>query len=122
MTAKELLELGETGATIVNVGKHAGRAEIRGSIRYRPSDLLAAEHIVLPLAPDKPVVLYDERGDDANIEKVATKLRAEGYRVERLEGGFAAWEDAGGPVQEPSMEQVVPPARADEVGQLDRRI
>ncbi len=77
---------------------------------------------MLPIAPDKPVVLYDESGDAARTQQIAEKLRAEHFEVDNLEGGFAAWEDAGGPVQEASLEQVVPPARPDEVQQLDRRL
>ncbi|HZO95355.1 MAG TPA: rhodanese-like domain-containing protein [Candidatus Baltobacteraceae bacterium] len=122
MTVDELHSLGENGATILNVGKHAGHEEIRGAVRYRPHDLLVAERLVLPLAPDKPVVLYDERGGESDTERIAEKLRAEGFRVEVLDGGFAAWSDANGPTQQPSMDQVVPPSRAGEAGKLDDRI
>ncbi len=122
MTAKELRALGEGAATVIDVGKHTGKREIRGAIRYRPDDLLTAERLTLPLANDKPVVLYDEHGDDARTQEIAKKLRARGFQVDVLEGGFAAWTTDDGPVQEASMEQVVPPARADEVQELDRRI
>ena len=123
ITAEALRALADSGATILNVGKHQGRAEIRGSIRYRPHDLVTPEHLALPLAPDKPVVLYDERGDGDLTPQIAEKLKANGFGdVRILTGGFAAWDRAGGPTQEPSFEQVVPPMRSSEVQQLDRRV
>ncbi|MDB5094388.1 MAG: Sulfurtransferase [Candidatus Eremiobacteraeota bacterium] len=123
ITADELRALGDSGATILNVGQHQGRREIRGAIRYRPHDLLTPDHLALPLAQDRPVVLYDEKGDGDLTGRIAENLRASGFRdVRILDGGFAAWEAAGGPTQEPSFEQVVPPTHPSEVQTLDRRI
>jgi 3-mercaptopyruvate sulfurtransferase SseA len=123
ITVDELLRLGDTGATIVNAGKHAGRREIRGAIRYAQNDLAEAEKLTLPIATDKPVVLYGESDPDEALETVATNFRASGYSdVRLLAGGFKAYEDAGGPVQEASVEQVVPPHRVEEVQALDKRI
>jgi 3-mercaptopyruvate sulfurtransferase SseA len=123
ITVDQLRALGESGATVINVGQDAGRREIRGAIRYLPHDLLTPDHLALPLAQDRPVVLYDEKGDSELTEQIAEKLRASGFQdVRILEGGFAAWEAAGGPTQEPSLEQVVPPTHASEVQELDRRI
>lgn len=123
ITVDELLALGETGATVVNVGKHTGSREIRNAVRYRPDDLLTTEHLTLPIEPEKPVVLYGERGDTDRLERIAEKFRAVGFTdVRVLEGGFAAYERAGGPTQEASFEQVVPPHRPDETQALDRRI
>jgi 3-mercaptopyruvate sulfurtransferase SseA len=123
ITVEELRALGETGATIINVGKHQGRREIRDAIRYRPHDLLIPERLALPIAREKPVVLYDEKGDGDLTKQIAERLRADGFEdVRILKGGFAAWEAAGGPTQEPTLEQVVPPERPSEVQKLDRRI
>lgn len=123
ITVDELQTIGEAGATIINVGHHAGSREIRGAVRYRPHDLLAPTHLVLPIAPENPVVLYDERGDSDQTTRIAERLRADGFAdVRILQGGFAAWERAGGATQEPSLEQVVPPTRSDEVQELDRRL
>jgi 3-mercaptopyruvate sulfurtransferase SseA len=119
----ELRELGENGATVINAGKHAGLREIRGSIRYRPDDLLAASHLALPIATDRPVVLYDEHGRAERLAEIADKLRATGHAdVRILQGGFAAYAASDGPTQEASTEQVVPPAKPSEVDALDRRL
>jgi 3-mercaptopyruvate sulfurtransferase SseA len=123
ISVDELRGLMNSGATILNVGKHAGHREIRGAVRYRPHDLLTPERLAIPVAPDKPVVLSDEKGDGDLTPQVAEKLQANGFAdVRILTGGFAAWEAAGGETQEPSLEQIVPPMRASEVQQLDRRI
>jgi 3-mercaptopyruvate sulfurtransferase SseA len=123
ISVEELRALGENGATILDVGKHQGRREIRGSVRYRPHDLLTPERLALPLAPERPVVLYDEKGDGDLTKQIAAKLNASGFPdVRILKGGFAAWEAAGGPTQEASFEQLVPPERPSEVQKLDRRI
>ena len=123
ISVEELRALGDNGATILDVGKHQGRREIRGAIRYRPHDLLTPERLALPLAPERPVVLYDEKGDGDLTEQIAAKLTASGFPdVRTLTGGFAAWEAAEGPTQEASFEQPVPPERSSEVQKLDRRI
>jgi 3-mercaptopyruvate sulfurtransferase SseA len=122
-TVEELRALADTGATILNVGKHAGHHEIRGAVRYRPHDLLTPDHLAIPIAQDKPVILYDEHGDSDLTKQIAEKLTASGFKdVRTLQGGFSAWEKADGPTQEPSIEQVVPPTRPSQVQELDRRI
>jgi 3-mercaptopyruvate sulfurtransferase SseA len=122
-TVDELRALADAGATILNVGARGGRREIRGAVRYRPHDLLTPERLAIPLASDKPVVLYDEDGAGDLTSRIADKLRAEGFAdVRVLGGGFAAWERAGGVTQESSIEQVVPPMSSSEVQALDRRI
>lgn len=121
-TADELRALGESAATILDVGSHAGRREIRGAVRYRPRDLLTPEHLALPIAHDRPVVLYDERGDGERTGQIAERLIAEGFDARVLRGGFAAWQSIDGPTQEASVEQIVPPMRSSEVQGLDRRI
>ncbi|HEY0394989.1 MAG TPA: rhodanese-like domain-containing protein [Candidatus Elarobacter sp.] len=123
ITAEELRALADTGATILDVGKHQGRREIRGAVRYRPHDLLTPDHLAIPIAPDKPVVLYDEKGGGDLTAQIAAKLAANGFTdVRTLTGGFAAWEQADGPTQEASLEQVVPPTKPSEVQELDRRV
>ena len=109
--------------TIINAGKHAGKREIRGAIRYRPSALLEADHLALPIAHDSRVILYAEHGSDETLQEIANKMRADGFSDVRVyEGTLAAYEQAGGETQEASMEQVVPPSQPDEVQKLDRRL
>jgi rhodanese-related sulfurtransferase len=122
-TVEELRALGPNGATVINVGHHAGKNEIRGAIRYRPHDLLTPSHLALPIAPDLPVVLYDQHGQTSDLQQIAARLNESGFNdVRILQGGFAAWEAAGGETQEASMEQVVPPSKRSEVQELDRRV
>ena len=81
-------------------------------MRYRPHDLLTPEHLAIPIAQDKPVVLYDEHGGGDLTRQIADKLAGNGFAdVRILDGGFAAWEQADGPTQEAGLEQVVPPMR-----------
>lgn len=123
ITVEELRALADTGATILNVGKHGGHREIRGAVRYRPHDLLTPDHLAIPIALDKPVILYDEHGNGDLTKQVAEKLQANAFKdVRILQGGFVAWEKADAPTQEPSIEQVVPPTRPSQVQELDRRI
>lgn len=122
-TVDELRALAASGATILNVGKHQGHSEIRGAVRYRPDDLLAPGRLAIPVAPDKPVVLYDDKGDADLTDRVARRLAENGFTdVRVLGGGLAAWEAADGETQEPSLEQIVPPVKPSEVQELDRRV
>lgn len=103
------------GATIINAGTHPGKREIAGAIRYDPKELLAAEHLALPIAHDGSVVLYAEHGADKQLEKIAEKFRAEGFaNVSIYEGTFADYEKTGGGTQESSTQQIIPPTTAAE--------
>ena len=95
-------------ATVINAGKSAGKREIRGAIRYRPSDLLEAEHLALPIDHERRLILYAAGGHDETLARIAEKMRADGYRDVRVyEGTLAAYEQAGGETQEPSLEQPI---------------
>ena len=108
ITAGELLTH-DPHTTIINAGKNAGKREIRGAIRYRPHDLLEADHLALPIAHDSRIVLYAENGDHEALAKIADKMRADGFTgVHVYDGTLAAYEEAGGETQDASMEQIVP--------------
>ena len=109
MTLDDLRSAGD-GVTLLDVSGHTPKAEIRGAIRYRPHDLLAGERLVLPIAHDRPVVLYDDAKGQHAFE-VAQRLRDSGLDVRVLDGGIDAWREAGGATQEPSLEQIVPPTQ-----------
>lgn len=118
----ELLAL-EPGTTIINAGRHAGRREIRGAVRYRPHDLLEPDHLALPLDREEPVVIYGEHGAGDELRRIATKLSGDGFADVRLfEGTLSDYEAAGGATQEASIEQEVPPQQPEQVQSLDRRI
>ena len=112
ISSEELCAHDAVSVTIIDVAKHVGSTEIRGAIRYRPDDLLRATHLTLPIATDRPLVLYDARGDDERLAELAAKFRANGYPdVRILTGVFAAYEALGGPTQEASTEQIIPPSK-----------
>jgi rhodanese-related sulfurtransferase len=97
--------------TIINAGKQPGRREIRGAIRYSPSELLEADHLALPIDHESRVILYAEHGHDDTLAKIADRMRADGFTDVRVyEGTLAAYEEAGGETQEPSMQQIIPPS------------
>lgn len=122
ISVDELVALGPQ-ATIINAGDHQGSREIRGSLRYRPHDLLEPAHLALPVAHESTVVLYAEHGPSDKLGQIAEKMAHDGFAdVRVLEGGLSEYERAGGPLQEASLEQVVPPMRPEEVQDLDRRL
>jgi 3-mercaptopyruvate sulfurtransferase SseA len=96
--------------TVINAGKQPGAREIRGAVRYSPHELLEAAHLALPIAHEGPVVLYAEHGASDELERIADRMRADGFRDVRVyDGTLAEYEKAGGETQEPSMQQVIPP-------------
>jgi len=99
------------GATIINAGKHPGRREIAGAVRYDPTELLEAVHLALPIAHDGVVILYAAHGCDDHLLTVAEKMRHDGFTNVRVyEGTFADYEKAGGATQESSTQQIIPPS------------
>jgi 3-mercaptopyruvate sulfurtransferase SseA len=111
ITAGEVL-IHDPRTTIINAGHSPGKREIRGAIRYSPHELLEAGHLALPIAHDDRIILYAEHGNDEALTRIADKMRADGFSDVRVyEGTLAAYEQAGGETQEPSMQQVIPPSR-----------
>jgi rhodanese-related sulfurtransferase len=84
--------------------------QIYGAIRYDSKKLLDAPKLALPLPKtDGLIVLYDDKGESKVIADVAARFAAEGFaETRKLAGGFAAYEAAGGKLEEPTMEQPVP--------------
>lgn len=110
-------------ATIINAGDHQGHREIRGAVRYRPQDLLEAEHLVLPIAHDQAVILYAEHGPTPKLGEIAEKMAHQGFADVRVANtSLADYESRGGETQEPSIEQVVAPSKATEAQALDRQV
>lgn len=91
----------------IDVRRHPGKEQIRGALRYDPKALLAEERLTLPFAHDGRIVVY---GDDENeAVQIAGRLRQQGFiKAAILDGGFAAYRDAGLPVEEITQQQPVP--------------
>jgi rhodanese-related sulfurtransferase len=112
-TTESDLLAGDPHTTIINAGKSPGRREIRGAIRYDPKELLEADHLALPIAHEDRVILYAEHGHDDTLQRIADRMRADGFEdVHVYEGTLQAYEQAGGQTQEPSMQQIIPPSNA----------
>jgi len=62
-TVDELRALAAQGATILNVGKPPGPPRDPGGGAVSPERPPHPRSSRIPIAPDKPVVLYDEKGD-----------------------------------------------------------
>jgi hypothetical protein len=98
--------------TIINAGTRAGAREIHGAVRYDPHELLAAEHLALPIEHQSRVILYAEHGHDEMLAEIAHKMRVDGFADVRVyEGSLAAYEAAGGETQAASMQQIIPPSK-----------
>jgi rhodanese-related sulfurtransferase len=89
-------------------GSH--RKQIYGAIRYDRRKLLDAPKLALPLPKsDGLIVLYDEDGTSSETARVGERLRESGYaEVRALDGGYDAYESAGGKLEDATMEQPVP--------------
>src|SRR5690242_4228664 len=84
------------GVKIVDIRKKPDEQQIPGSVRYSGEELESAER--LPFEKDEHVVLYCGSGNSCS--RVAQTLREKGYKnAEALEGGYAAWKDAGLPLE-----------------------
>lgn len=100
-------EIDTTTMPTLDVRKHPGKEQIRGALRYDPKILLSASKLTLPLPHDGRIVVYAD--DEEEAERVAARLRDEGYaKAAVLEGGFEAYREAGLPVEELTQEQPIP--------------
>lgn len=93
-TVGELKNAAPGSVTVIDIRKKPDENRIPGSKRYSAEEV--AEHP--PFAPGARVVLYCGSGNSCS--RVAAELQARGFQgVEALEGGYAAWKDAGLPVE-----------------------
>lgn len=85
-----------TDVKIIDIRKKPDENQIPGSVRYNGEALESSD--ALPFSKDEHVVLYCGSGNSCS--RVAQTLREKGYtNAEALEGGYAAWQDAGLPVE-----------------------
>lgn len=81
---------------IIDIRKNADERQIPGSVRYSGEALENAEEP--PFAKDERVVLYCGSGNSCS--RIAQTLRERGFSgAEALEGGYAAWREAGLPLE-----------------------
>ncbi|MBD5634921.1 MAG: hypothetical protein IAI49_10620 [Candidatus Eremiobacteraeota bacterium] len=95
---------------VLDLRKHPHGKQIYGAIRYDPKKLLDAPKLALPLPKSAClIVLYDEDGTSSDGAQIGAKLRDAGFAdIHALEGGFKAYEAAGGKIEDETMEQPVP--------------
>lgn len=81
---------------IIDIRKKPDDKQIPGSLRYSGEQLESTD--ALPFSKDEHVVLYCGSGNSCS--RVAQTLREKGYKkAEALEGGYAAWKEAGLPLE-----------------------
>jgi rhodanese-related sulfurtransferase len=96
MRADELKNAEPKNLTIVDIRKKPDDRQIPGSVRYNGEELENARQ--LPFGKDEHVILYCGSGNSCS--RVAQTLRERGIKnAEALEGGYAAWRDAGLPLE-----------------------
>lgn len=82
--------------TLIDIRKNPDEQQIPGSLRYNGEFLETSDE--LPFSKDEHVVLYCGSGNSCS--RVAATLRSKGFtNAEALEGGYAAWKDAGLPTE-----------------------
>ena len=93
------------GVKIIDVRKKPDDMQIPGSIRYNGDALETSE--TLPFSKDEQVVLYCGSGN--SCARIARTLREKGFaNAQALDGGYAAWKDAGLPLEPISEVREVP--------------
>jgi rhodanese-related sulfurtransferase len=91
MTPEQLHNSPDT--IVVDIRKAPDDRMIPGSIRL--DGKMLEEREPSPFDPDARVVLYCGSGNSCT--RIATALRERGVNAEALEGGYAAWKEAGLP-------------------------
>ncbi|HEY9899062.1 MAG TPA: rhodanese-like domain-containing protein [Pantanalinema sp.] len=94
VTIQHVKRLMDGGASfyLMDVRHRPDSTQIKGAIYYDPDDLLAAEHIQLPVPKDLPVFLYCTSLHEGTSAAIARKLLAEGHaHVHPIMGGYGPW-------------------------------
>jgi rhodanese-related sulfurtransferase len=92
----DLRNAANAGVKIIDIRKKPDEQQIPGSVRYNGEELENSAQ--LPFSKDEHVVLYCGSGNSCS--RVAQTLREKGYpHAEALEGGYAAWKEAGLPLE-----------------------
>ena len=81
---------------VIDIRKKPDDQQIPGSLRYDGEALDQSEQ--LPFSADEQVVLYCGSGNSCS--RIAQALRERGFtNAQALDGGYAAWKDAGLPLE-----------------------
>jgi len=87
---------------VIDIRKKPDDAQIPGSVRYDGETLESTSDV--PFERDRHVVVYCGSGNSCS--RVANTLRERGFEnVVALEGGYAAWKEAGLPTEPISKQQ-----------------
>ena len=78
-----------TDVRIIDIRKKPDDRRIPNSERFDGEALAAMP----PFPKDEPVVIYCGSGNSCS--RIAAALRERGYATRALEGGYAAWQEAG---------------------------
>ena len=98
----EAMSLVDAGKAVVldvvapELRAHMSR-QIAGAVRIEPEEFSARYQELLPR--DKQIIAYCTCDDEITSADVARDLRRHGYEAFALQGGYAAWEEAGYPTE-----------------------
>jgi rhodanese-related sulfurtransferase len=93
---EDLKNASQKALKIIDIRKKPDEMQIPGSVRYSGEELENAQR--LPFAKDERVVLYCGSGNSCS--RIAQTLRERGFaNADALEGGYAAWKEAGLPLE-----------------------
>ena len=84
----------ESSQRIFDIRKAPDDRQIPGSERYDGERMESGE---VPFDKDERVVLYCGSGNSCS--RIAADLRGQGYDAVALDGGYAAWKEAGLPTE-----------------------
>lgn len=103
----EPAEIDTTTMPTLDVRSKPGKEQIRGALRYDAKALLTEEKLALPLPHEGRVIVYGD--DDESAERVAARLREQGYeKAAVLEGGFDAYKAQDLQTEPVTQEQPIP--------------
>lgn len=94
VTIQHLKRLMDNGSAyyLMDVRHQPDSTQIKGAVYYDPDEILAAEHIHLPVPKDHPIFTYCCATQEGTSAKVARKLLASGYaHVHPILGGYLPW-------------------------------
>ena len=96
ITVEELR--GTRGIRLLDIRKRPSDQQIPGSERCDGIELESGAYV--PFTKEEAVVVYCGSGNSCT--RIADQYAHQGYNIRALEGGFAAWTDQGGALEDRS--------------------